>query len=124
MKLRIEKLKSLNIDPFKTGYDIDYTNVDLCRLRLCFELKSDSFSVAPILSNIISTNRQKISILIQKKTNLKSVCSGGDDVVLFVKKLEKDQKPILAKFYDDFGWSCIIEIKDIHYRVCFFLFIT
>ena len=124
IKLRIEKLKQMCIDPYQAGYDTDYANVDLGRLRLCFELlnaHNEMILIAkPQISNVISTNKQKMSILIQRKTNLKSVASGGDDVVLFVKKLEKDQKPLMAKFFDEAGWISSVEIKDIHYRVIFF----
>lgn len=125
IRMRIEKLKQLNIDPFQVGYELDYNNIDLGRLRLCFQVffSYNQIIVNPIVSNIISTSKQKISILIQKKANLKSLASGGGDVVLFVKKLEKDQKPIIARFFDDSGWSSSVEIKDIHYRVSNLLFL-
>jgi len=124
IRQRIEKLKQMRIDPYQTGYEADYVNMDLGRVRLCIELlnaQDETMIAMPQKSNVISTNKQKMSILIQRKTNLKSVVSGGDDVVLFVKKLEKDQKPIIAKFFDETGWFAPVEIKDIHYRVDIFL---
>jgi hypothetical protein len=118
---RIETLKTeLKHDPFQVGFDLDYKIIDVGQLRLCFELKlvDNPIEIKPIVSSVISTNKQKLSVIVQKTTNLKSVVSGGDDVVIFVKKLEKDQKPLMAKFFDDCGWARFVEIKEIHYRVC------
>jgi hypothetical protein len=48
-----------------------------------------------------------------------SPASGGQNVIIFLKKLEKDQKTLSVKFFDEYGWSSIVELKDhtIHYQV-------
>lgn len=49
---------------------------------------------------------------------MSSPASGGNLVVIFLKKLEKDQKILHIKFYDETSWSRVVEIKDntIHYQ--------
>lgn len=53
-----------------------------------------------------------------KTFNFHSTCDGGSEVVLLIKKLEKDQRPLKAKFFDS-NWSEIVDIEDskIHYQV-------
>lgn len=67
---------------------------------------------------MINNSCRKISLSIISTFNLHSTCDGGSDVIIFIKKLEKDQKPLRAKFYDS-DWSQIVEIEDskIHYQV-------
>ena len=38
-------------------------------------------------------------------------------MTIFLKKLEKDQKKLSAKFFDQVGWSRTVEIHDFHYQV-------
>ena len=42
--------------------------------------------------------------------------SGGNQIALLVKKLEKDQKPITARFYDNQGWVKDVCIERVHYQ--------
>ena len=74
-----------------------------------------------VLSNVISTSKQKISIIILDKINLEFQVAGGRViyVILFVKKLVRDQKPIYAKFYDNDGWFKVVKVNRIHYRVIY-----
>ena len=104
------------------------------KLRLCFQIfeqnpltgqfELEMFNpFVPVLSNVISTSKQKISIIILDKINLECQVAGGRDVILFVKKLVRDQKPIYAKFYDNDGWFKVVKVNRIHYRVIYGLFI-
>lgn len=47
-----------------------------------------------------------------------SPSNGGSNVVMFLKRLEKDQKTLHVKFYDQSGWSQEVKINDnsIHYQ--------
>jgi len=76
IETRIEKLKTeIKHDPFQVGYEFDYKNIDVGQLRLCFQLdilNNQSLEIKPIVSQVISTNKQKFSIIIQKIINLKS----------------------------------------------------
>ena len=108
---------------FIAGFNINIKSIDLGQVRLCFQLKLnnemffENYLIPPIVSQVISTSNQKISILIENKFNLEGSVNGGSDVCLFVKRLEKDQKPIFAVFFDENGWSQSIEIDNIHYKV-------
>ena len=53
-----------------------------------------------------------------RTTNMCSPSNGGANVVLFLKRLEKDQKTLHVKFYDSHGWSSEVKINDnsIHYQ--------
>ena len=68
IKPRIERLRQLRMDPCQAGYNVDYANMDLGRVRLCFELVSalenETRHIARLqMSNVISTNKQKMSII-------------------------------------------------------------
>lgn len=99
--------------------------VELGRLRLCFQIYFPdegkynlNFSVCePVVSNIITSSKQMDSIIIQNYTSLTCKANGGCDLAMFVKRLEKNQKPLFAKFYDNQGWEENVEIVRIHYRV-------
>ncbi|RNA25921.1 embryonic polarity dorsal-like isoform X1 [Brachionus plicatilis] len=127
---RIKELKEKNVDPFNVGFDFDRQSIDLTSVRLCFQIYlRDSFDTTeiirdkyhilkPVVSQVISNSSRKITLSIISAFNLNSSCNGGSDVVIFIKKLEKDQKPLKAKFYDSSGWSSIVDIEDskIHYQ--------
>ncbi len=51
--------------------------------------------------------------------------NGNGNVVMFLKKLEKDQKILRAKFFDQHGWSQEVKISDnlIHYQVQYIIFL-
>ena len=70
----------------------------------------------PIVSNTISTSKQKLTIIIEREINLQDSAAGGSEVCLLVKRLEKDQKPIFVEFFDDEGWSSSVKIDTIHYK--------
>ena len=117
----------INLD----GFNADYSKIETGRIRLCLQIfykNPDTNELdykypdlkQPILSNIISTNKQKLSIIINDTFNMTGPSCGGNFAILFVKKLEKDQKPIFAKFFDNNGWSEDIEVQKIHYRVYYF----
>ena len=72
-----------------------------------------------MVSNIISNSSRKSTLQILRTANMYSPASGGQNVIIFLKKLEKDQKALSVKFFDENGWSSIVELKDhtIHYQV-------
>jgi hypothetical protein len=71
------------------------------------------------VSNIISNSSRKSSLQIIRANNLYSQASGGNLISLHLKKLETDQRPLVAKFFDDNGWNAqvLIPETEIHYRV-------
>ena len=71
------------------------------------------------MSNIISNSSRKSSLQIIRANNLYSQASGGNLISLHLKKLETDQRPLVAKFFDDNGWNAqvLIPETEIHYRV-------
>ncbi len=116
----------------KAGCDYDPNSIDLNCVRLCFQvflgealelrdLNSDTSlkPLMPIVSNVISNIHVKTRLQIVRAENMYSPVSGGKTVVIFLKKLEKDQRNLCAKFYDKNGWSKIVKISEnlIHYRV-------
>lgn len=91
------------------------------KVRLCFQIicKNAKFSaINPIfMSNPISTSKQKLSILIEETSEMSGPMSGGNRIALFVKKLEKDQKPLMARFYDSSsGWMRDVPVERVHYQ--------
>lgn len=115
----------------KVGFGFDKNGVDLTQIRLCFqvylrdslesnEIIRDGYHILkPVVSHIICNSSRKSSLSITRSFNLDSYTVGGSSVVLFLKKLEKDQKSLHAKFYDDSGWSTVVKINEnqIHYQV-------
>lgn len=97
-------------------------SIDLGKIRLCFQILdhhpfANSFTpYPPVLSKPISTSKQKLSILIQYTSEMSGAMSGGNQIALLVKKLEKDQKPITARFYDNQGWREDVCIERVHYQ--------
>lgn len=129
----INELKSKNVDPFNVGFefikDKSY-QIDLTQLRLCFqvylrdslesnEIIRDQYHILkPVLSNIICNSSRKSTLQIMRTSNMWSPSNGGANVVMFLKRLEKDQKILHVKFYDQEGWSTEVKINDnsIHYQ--------
>jgi len=113
------------------GFSFDKNKIDLTQIRLCFqvylrdslesnEIIRDQYHILrPMVSSIISNSSRKSTLQILRTANMYSPVSGGQNVVIFLKKLEKDQKVLSVKFFDDDGWSSTVEIKDntIHYQV-------
>ena len=103
----------------------------MTQIRLCFqvylrdslesnEIIRDKFHIlSPIVSNIISNSSRKSTLQIVRTLNMYSQASGDQEVAIFFKKLDKDQKTLSVKFYDEHGWSSIVDLKDIttHYQV-------
>jgi hypothetical protein len=120
------KLKNIIV-----GFNFDHSKIDLTALRLCFqvylrdsletnEIIRDGYHILrPIVSNIISNSSRKSSLQIIRANTLYSQASGGNLISLHLKKLETDQRPLIAKFFDDNGWNTQILIPEteIHYRV-------
>jgi hypothetical protein len=102
----------------------------LTQLRLCFqvylrdslesnEIIRDQYHILkPVLSNIICNSSRKSTLQIMRTTNMCSPSNGGGNIVMFLKRLEKDQKILHVKFYDSSGWSSEVKINDnsIHYQ--------
>lgn len=106
------------------GHDHNFENVDLGKVCLCFQIV-EMHSVPiysysphqPVLSRPILTSHQKLSIVIQHTSEMSGPAEGGNFVALFVKKLEKDQKPIVAEFFDlRDGWSVHVPVERVHYQ--------
>ena len=86
------------------------------------EIIRDQYHILkPVVSNIISNSSRKSTLQILRTANMYSTANGGQTVIIFLKKLEKDQKTLSVKFFDDHGWNSVVDIKDntIHYQVCF-----
>ena len=101
------------------------------QVRLCFqvylrdtlessEIIRDPYHILkPIVSNVISNSSRKTTLQILRTTNLTSASNGGGQMVIFLKRLEKEQRNLYAKFFDDSGWSTVVKIQEhhIHYQV-------
>ncbi|RNA38604.1 embryonic polarity dorsal-like isoform X1 [Brachionus plicatilis] len=129
---RIQELYEKNVDPFNVGFDFDRQSIDLTSVRLCFqtflrdsldktEIIRDKYHILkPVVSQMISNSFSQNTLSIVSAINLKSLCNGGSDVGIHIKQLKKKQ-PLKVKFYDNSGWSSIVDIEDskIHYRCAF-----
>lgn len=125
-----------NIIIFKVGFSFDRNSIDLTQIRLCFqvylrdslesnEIIRDQYHILkPVVSQIICNSSRKSTLSIIKSFQMNSPVNGGSTVILFMKKLEKDQKNLKAKFYDDLGWEQLVDISEanIHYQVLLFNF--
>lgn len=113
----------------KDGFDFDRNEIDLTQLRLCFqvylrdslestEIIRDKYHILePIVSNIICNSSRKATLLIERTSKLFATPDGDNEITIFLKRLEKDQKTLIAKFYDDSDWQQTLKITDIHYQV-------
>jgi hypothetical protein len=149
----INELKNKNVDPFNEGFTFERSTLDLNQLRLCFQvylrdsletndiIRDHYHILAPLVSNVI-TNVPRLhmstslssgltlplsnNIQIIRAVNMYSPVNGGQTVCLFLKKLEKDQKIIFAKFFDQNGWCKDVKINEssIHNQVKYILFIN
>ncbi len=116
---------------YLVGFNFDHSKIDLTQLRLCFqvylrdnletnEIIRDGYHILrPTVSNIISNSSRKSSLQIIRANTLYSQANGGNLISLHLKKLETDQRPLIAKFFDDHGWNTqvLIPETEIHYRV-------
>ena len=71
--------------------------------------------IGPVVSNTIYNHSHSLQIM--RATNLTSPTTGGGTLVLFLKKLKKNQNDLHVKFYDvSNGWHSEFKINDIHYQ--------
>lgn len=83
------------------------------------EIIRDQYHILkPVLSNIICNSSRKSTLQVMRASNMCSPSNGGANIVMFLKRLEKDQKVIHVKFFDSSGWSSEVKINDnsIHYQ--------
>lgn len=119
------ELKQKNVDPFNAGFSFDHSKIDLTQLRLCFqvylrenlesnEIVRDPYHILrPIVSNIIANSSRKSTLQIVRAANMDSPsCGSTRPICIFFKKLEKDQRPLVAMFFDDTGWCFPIQIPE------------
>ncbi|XP_067103011.1 transcription factor RelB [Osmerus mordax] len=100
----LERRRSLNIDPFKTGHSKSIEDMDMNVVRLCFqcELEGEDGSLDelyPVVSQPIYDKKATTTseLKINRLNEVKGSCTGKTEIYMLCDKVQKDDIEIIFK---------------------------
>ncbi|XP_031788427.1 embryonic polarity protein dorsal isoform X2 [Nasonia vitripennis] len=116
MESSLEVRKSLGVDPFKTGFDQDLDEIDICSIRLCFQVflegkEKGKFNVplTPVVSEPIQNRRAKAAPWIDYISHRSATADGGTEMCILCEKATRED--IEVRFYrQENNWEAIAEL--------------
>lgn len=115
--------KEKKIDPFQTGWDHMESpqSIDLHAVRLCFQVfffnadEQHAVKVCKIVTNSIKNKKRNGTPKITEISATKSCVSGGERIMLFCDKVQKEDISIV--FYDKCSnWKCEVKSIKVHHQ--------
>lgn len=112
--------KKKNVDPLKAGWNHMQSpqSINLDAVRLCFQViffNTNGKRAFTILTDAIKNKKKSGAPKIHEISSTKSCISGGEQIMLFCGKVQKDD--IRVVFYDESSnWKCELTAIKVHHQ--------